>query len=224
MSIQELVEGLTAFHRGYFKENRQLFEQLSEGQHPEVLFISCADSRVDPSLITQSAPGALFVLRNAGNMIPTYGEAHYSEGAGIELAIQSLGIRTIIVCGHSQCGAMKALLNLDRHVETVPLVHAWLKRHGEATRRVVLDNYKTYNQDQLLRIAIEQNVLTQVEHLSTHPVVRSHLHAGTLNIYAWIYEIESGKVFTYDPDARQFVLLQQNPLPIAADLARTRSD
>lgn len=224
MSVNELVQGLDAFHSDYFNAHRELFEQLAEGQKPDVLFISCSDSRIDPCLITQSAPGTLFVIRNPGNLVPVYSELHHAEAAGIEYAISGLGIRDIIICGHSRCGAMQALLDVDRFAKDMPSVHSWLKQHAEATRRLVVENYRTYNQNQLLKIAIEQNVLTQVKHLATYPIVGSGLHAGTLNIYAWIYEIESGKVFTYDPSAGQFVLLKHQPIPISDPLTKARSD
>ncbi len=214
MSVIGLIQGLNAFHDNYFNHHRELFEQLSTGQSPEVLFITCSDSRIDPCLITQAQPGELFVMRNVGNIIPAYGAADSAEGAGIEYAVQAVGIKDIIICGHSHCGAMKGLLQISALSEQMPLVYDWLKRHGEATRRLVLDNYVGLEANNLLKIAIEQNVLTQIKNLETYPAIRSKLHSGQLNLHAWIYEIESGTVFAYNAELRQFILLEKRSFPL----------
>ncbi len=224
MSVTGLLRGLNDFQQHYFSENRELFEHLSQGQSPEVLFITCSDSRIDPCLITQAQPGELFVMRNVGNIIPSYGASHYGEGAGIEYAIHALGIKDIIICGHSHCGAMRGLLQIGNLANEMPMVYDWLRRHAEGTRRLVLDNYKGYDDERLLEIAIEQNILTQIENLETYPVIRSKLHAGTLNLHAWVYEIETGTVFAYDAQAGKFTLLKQHPLVVHDPLARSRSD
>lgn len=221
MSVTGLIQGLNAFHSDYFTTNRELFERLSNGQAPEVLFITCSDSRIDPCLITQSQPGELFVMRNVGNIIPSYGAASSAEAAGVEYAVAGVGVRDIIVCGHSHCGAMKGLLQIGTLSEQMPLVYDWLKRHGEATRRLVLDNYANVEPDRLLKIAIEQNVLTQIENLETYPVIRSKLHSRQLNLHAWMYEIETGKVFAYDAGLGQFTLLRQRSFPVPDPLITT---
>lgn len=214
MSVTGLIQGLNTFHNNYFNTHRELFQRLSNGQSPEVLFITCSDSRIDPCLITQAQPGELFVMRNVGNIIPAYGGAYSAEGAGVEYAVQGVGIRDIIVCGHSHCGAMKGLLQIGNLAEQMPLVYDWLKRHGEATRRIVLDNYQGYDSERLLKIAIEQNVLTQIGNLETYPVIRSKLHSGQLSLHAWIYEIEAGIVFAYNAATRQFIPLEKRSFPV----------
>ncbi len=224
MSVTGLIQGLNAFHSDYFTTNRELFERLSNGQTPEVLFITCSDSRIDPCLITQSQPGELFVMRNVGNIIPSYGAASSAEAAGVEYAVAGVGVRDIIVCGHSHCGAMKGLLQVGNLSEQMPLVYDWLKRHGEATRRLVLDNYANVEPERLLKIAIEQNVLTQIENLETYPVIRSKLHSRQLNLHAWMYEIETGQVFAYDAGLRQFTLLRQRSFPVPDPLITTISE
>lgn len=221
MSVTGLIQGLNAFHNNYFNDHRELFEQLSVGQSPEVLFITCSDSRIDPCLITQAQPGDLFVMRNVGNIIPAYGTADSAEGAGIEYAVQGVGIKDIIICGHSHCGAMKGLLQIGTLSEQMPLVYNWLKRHGEATRRLVLDNYVGLEADKLLKIAIEQNVLTQIKNLETYPAIRSKLHSGQLNLHAWIYEIESGTIFAYNAELRLFILLEKRSFPVPDPLITT---
>lgn len=216
MSMTGIINGLNEFHNHHFKTYRELFQQLSHGQSPEVLFITCSDSRIDPFLITQAQPGDLFVVRNVGNIIPTYGSTNNAEGAAIEYAVHALGIKDIIVCGHSHCGAMKGLLQIGNLAEEMPLVYDWLKQHAEATRRLIVDNYndREYHPDELLKIAVKQNVLTQVENLKTYPVIRSKLHAGTLNLHAWTYELESGVIFAYNASVGLFIPLEQRSFPV----------
>ncbi len=202
--MKKLVGGLRSFKTNYFSAHQELFEQLSHGQKPRVLFITCSDSRIDPNLLTQTGPGELFVIRNAGNMIPPYGAANGGEGAALEYAIQALGIEQIIVCGHSHCGAMKGLLQLGSLEEDMPLVYEWL-RHAEATRRLVKENYQGYSKDELLEITIAENVVTQIENLHTYPVVHSRLYQQKLHIYGWVYLIETGEVLAYDPITHSYM-------------------
>ncbi|GAB1538312.1 hypothetical protein NUACC21_09700 [Scytonema sp. NUACC21] len=158
-----------------------------------MLFITCSDSRIDPNLLTQTQPGELFIIRNVGNVIPPYGTINSGEGAAIEYAVHALGVKDIIICGHSQCGAMKGLLQLGSLADEMPLVYEWLKHHAESTRLLVQENYKEYSGENLLKIAIEENILTQIQNLETYPVIRSKLHGGQLYLHAWVYEIETGK-------------------------------
>jgi carbonic anhydrase len=214
MSISGIIQGLNEFHDNYFNEHREMFERLSHAQTPEVLFITCSDSRIDPCLITQAQPGELFVMRNVGNIIPPYGAASYAEGAGVEYAVHALGVKDIIVCGHSHCGAIKGLLQLGNLSAEMPLVYDWLRHYGEATRRLVADNYSKSSPETMLKIAIEQNILTQIENLETYPVIRSRMHAGKLNLHAWMYEIETGAVFAYRAEIGQFTQLEQRSFPV----------
>ena len=194
--MRKLIRGLREFQSNYFTSHRELFEKLSEEQHPRALFITCSDSRIDPNLLTQTEPGELFIIRNAGNIIPPYRAANGGEGAAIEYALVALGIKQIIVCGHSNCGAMKGLLQIGKLAEEMPLVYDWLK-HAEATRRLIKENYQNYEGKELLDATIEENVFTQIENLRTYPVIHSKLHKGELSIYGWVYKIETGGVFVY---------------------------
>jgi carbonic anhydrase len=202
--MKKLLEGLAQFQRGYFDEHRQLFEELAHGQKPRILFITCSDSRIDPNLMTQAEVGELFVIRNAGNMIPPYGATNGGEGASIEYAIQALGIEQVIVCGHSHCGAMKGLLKLQSLAEEMPLVYDWLKQ-AEATRRLVKDNYKELRGEELIEITVAENVLNQLCNLQTYPIVRSRLHQGNISLHGWIFRIETGEILSYDPVLHDFV-------------------
>ncbi|KOP24648.1 carbonic anhydrase [Hapalosiphon sp. MRB220] len=213
--MKKLIKGLREFKSSYFSTHQELFEQLSHGQKPRVLFITCSDSRVDPNLITQAQLGELFVIRNAGNIIPPFGATNGGEGATIEYAVQALDIQQIIICGHSHCGAMKGLMKLNSLQEEMPLVHDWLK-YAQATRRLVLDHYSHYQGEELLEIIIAENVLTQIENLRTYPVIHSKLYQGQLKIYGWIYQIETGEVLAYDPHKHAYVLPQSQLLEVEA--------
>jgi carbonic anhydrase len=201
--MKKLIEGLQDFRETYVSANPELFEELSQGQNPRVLFITCSDSRISPSMLTNTDLGDLFVIRNAGNIVPPFGAANGGEGAAIEYAIHALGIEQIVVCGHSHCGAMKGLLQIGKLEEQMPLVYDWL-RLADATRRLVEENYSQYKGEELLEITIAENVLTQIENLKTYPVVRSRMYQGKLNIYAWVYYIETGEVMAYDSETRTY--------------------
>lgn len=202
--MKKLIKGLREFQTSYFSTHRELFEELSHGQKPRVLFIACSDSRVDPNLITQAQVGELFVIRNAGNIIPAFGATNGGEGAAVEYAIHALDIRHVIVCGHSHCGAMKGLLQLGKLEEEMPLVYDWL-RHAEATRRLVRENYSEREGEELLDLTIAENVLTQIENLKTYPVIHSKLYRNELSLHAWVYHIETGDVWAYDPNLHAYV-------------------
>jgi len=203
-AMKRLIQGLHEFQTNYFSTHRELFELLSQGQHPRILFITCSDSRIDPNLITQTEPGEMFIIRNAGNIIPPYGATNGGEGAAVEYAVHALGIEEIIVCGHSHCGAMKGLLQLGKLEEEMPAVYEWLK-HAEATRRTIKEHYQNYEGEALLNAATEENVLTQLENLRTYPVIHSRLKKGEIQIHGWVYEIETGEVVEYNPALGQFV-------------------
>jgi carbonic anhydrase len=202
--MKRLIQGLHEFQTKYFSTHRELFELLSQGQHPRILFITCSDSRIDPNLITQTEPGEMFIIRNAGNIIPPYGATNGGEGAAVEYAVHALGIQEIIVCGHSHCGAMKGLLQIDKLAEDMPLVYEWLK-HAEATRRIIKEHYQEYEGEERMNATIEENVLTQLENLRSYPVIQSRLKSGQLHLHGWVYEIESGEIFAYDPIKADYV-------------------
>ncbi|MBW4515447.1 MAG: carbonic anhydrase [Timaviella obliquedivisa GSE-PSE-MK23-08B] len=205
--MKKLISGLRDFKNSYVSTHLELLDQLSQGQNPTVLFITCSDSRIAPSLMTNTDLGDLFVIRNAGNIIPPFGAANGGEGATIEYAIHVLGIEQIVVCGHSHCGAMSGLLQIGKLEEQMPLVYDWL-RHADATRRLVADNYAGHEGEELLEITIAENVLTQIENLKTYPVVRSKMYQGKLHIYGWVYYIETGEVLAYDPETHTYVTPQ----------------
>ena len=206
--MRKLVEGIHQFQNGIFSSKRRLFEGLVDGQHPLALFITCSDSRIDPNLLTQTEPGELFILRNAGNIVPPYGAVEGGEAATIEYAVSVLGVKDIVICGHSHCGAMGGLLD-QRQLAKLPAVRSWLC-HAESTHRIIEENY-AHITDAATRLTatVEENVLVQLENLRTHPTVSAALGRKALNLHGWVYKFETGDVFGYHPEQRQFVPLQQ---------------
>jgi carbonic anhydrase len=200
--MNKLIEGVQRFRRDVFEPRREFFVNLANGQQPIALFITCADSRIDPCLITQTEPGDIFVLRNAGNFVPPI---LCGEAASVEYAVAELRVRHIVVCGHSHCGAVKALLAPDA-VSGLSAVSAWLQ-HGEATRRVVENKYPHLEGAERLRAAVEENVLVQLGHLRTYPTVAAALAKNELTLHGWVYRIETGEISAFDQSQGRFVPL-----------------
>ncbi len=205
--MKKLIEGFRKFQREVFKTKRALFSSLARGQQPRALFITCSDSRIDPCLVTQTEPGELFILRNAGNLVPSYGATIGSTIATIEYAVGVLDVKNIIVCGHTDCGVVKAILEPEQ-VGDLPAVKAWLLQ-AEATRRVVRENYSHLTGDALYVATTQENVRIQLEHLQTHPVVAAKLRSKKLDLHGWVYSIETGDVWTYDFGSDTFRSLLQ---------------
>src|SRR5262249_24176729 len=199
----KLVRGIHQFQTTAFSAHRELCESLSQGQRPGTLLITCSDSRIAPNLLMQTQPGDLFVLRNAGKLIPPYGAANGGEGATIEYAITALDVKHALVMGHSHCGAMKGVLHRESLTD-MPLVSDWL-RHAEATRRVVSERYHDLEGADMLNAAVKENVLVQLDNLRTYPKVAALMAKGALSLHGWIYEIESGQILAYDPQVSHFV-------------------
>ena len=155
--MEKLIQGIHQFQQTYFRAHEDLFARLARGQNPETLFITCSDSRLDPNLITQTKPGDLFVIRNAGNLVPCHRSAPDSgEAATIEYAVAALKIRDIVVCGHTGCGAMHALMNPEATAD-LPRVQRWLEQAG-ATREIVRRQYRCDTPEALAKVAAEENV------------------------------------------------------------------
>lgn len=204
--MQNLLRGVSVFQKDHFGPNRELFERLAEGQSPRALFVTCSDSRVDPNLITQASPGELFVLRNAGNIVPPYGTSG-GEDATVEYAMRGLGIERVVVCGHSGCGAMGALLKQER-LDGLPAVKSWIGHAGSARRAV--DDGEGGGKDPL-ELVVEANVLVQMENLLTHPSVAERYEAGEVRLYGWVYKIGTGEVLGWDEGRELFLPLSESP-------------
>jgi carbonic anhydrase len=219
--MQKLIQGIHQFQSEDFAPLQGLFQTLAQGQNPETLFITCSDSRIDPNMLTRSKPGDLFIIRNAGNIIPPHGAASGGEAATVEFAVAALGVKDIIICGHSHCGAMKGLLE-PHQLTSLPAVASWLT-HAETTRRIIRDNYSELQGDRLLMATVEENVLVQLENLRTLPSVASRLVRGDLNLHGWVYKIETGEVFAYDFATGQFVEVAEYAYPSSEAAARKRA-
>lgn len=204
--MERLLRGLSKFQKEVFPKQQHLFKQLASSQKPRALFVTCADSRVVPPLITQSDPGDLFICRNAGNMVPPYGEMNGGVSATIEYAVMALGVRHIVICGHSDCGAMRGVMNPEA-VRRMPTVAAWL-RHGDLARQVVEEKYNVTDENVRLDLLIKENIIAQIDHLKTHPSVAARLATDRIELHGWHYYIESGRVEAYDAERGRFVELQ----------------
>jgi carbonic anhydrase len=208
-AAERLFDGVRTFRNEVFPEQREHFEKLAAGQSPGTLFITCADSRVVPEMLTQTDPGELFVCRNIGNIVPSYGEMLGGVSAVIEYAVAALKVRNIVICGHSDCGAMKGLMNVDDPaLARMPTVKSWL-RNAEAARTVVEATHGNLSGDAKVQALVEQNVVTQLQHLETHPAVAAALATDEITLHGWVYGIKDGEVRTYDPDAKAFKSLDE---------------
>ncbi len=200
--MEKLLQGLLKFQEEVFTKKKELFASLSRQQKPRAVFVTCSDSRIDPTLLTQTEPGDLFIIRNAGNLIPTYGAAIGGSTASLEYGISVLQVKDIIVCGHTDCGAMEALLHQEK-LQELPAVKAWLQ-HAETTVRIMNDLYAHLQGEELFAATIRENVLVQLDHLKTHPAVATGLRRGNLRLHGWVYSIETGEVWVYDSKKKAF--------------------
>jgi len=205
--VPRFVAGVVRFQDEVLPGKRALFEKLSQGQSPEALFITCSDSRIDTSLITQTEPGELFVIRNAGNIVPAHSTETGGMVASIEFAVSALEVPHIVVCGHTGCGAMKGAMDLAGLAE-LPNVREWLG-YAKAAVDVVNELGQGRSDDERMRMLLEQNVLLQLQHLKTHPSVAAKLANGTVQLHGWIYDIKTGGVDAFDEVREQFVPLGQ---------------
>lgn len=205
--MNKLIKGIQQFQSEVFAQQEAMFRELSKGQAPPALVITCSDSRICPNLLTQSQPGELFVLRTAGNIVPAYGAVQGGEAATVEYAVAALKVQDVIICGHSHCGAMKALLN-PGSLDQFPSVKSYL-HHAEATRRIVEEQFGDEACEELrLKHMIEQNVLVQMHNLRTHPAVAAALKSGQLRLHGWVYTIETGEITAFSEEESQFVTLR----------------
>jgi len=210
--LEQLKDGVRKFRAEVYPLRAEMFAQAaSEPQRPQTLFITCADSRIDPNEITSSGTGDVFVTRNIGNMVPAYGEMLGGVSAVIEFAVSSLGVKHIVICGHSDCGAMKALLQPES-VEKMPTVKSWLKNAHTAlsvAEKLYERDLEEGSDRTLLEELTEQNVLLQLQHLKTHPSVAGAMAGEELSISGWIYEIGSGVVKVAEDGERSFTPIEQ---------------
>lgn len=201
--LEDIIRGVLSFQKHGFEKRKNLFKELATGQNPKALFITCSDSRIDPNLLTDSEPGELFICRNAGNIVPPHTSATGGTTASIEYAVSVLGVADIIICGHSDCGAMKGVINSES-LNKVPHVKEWLGHCANAKEQV-----KSKHEGCLTEYHIEEltqaNVLSQLQHLRSHPCVAEKLANGEVHLHAWVYGIKNGQVNVYCEKSGSFI-------------------
>ncbi len=209
MNMSKTINGAASFKEEGFLKYEKLFNKLGDKQSPETMFITCADSRVIPGLITNTKPGDLFVCRTIGNVVPMADHSHApTVGAAVEYAVSFLGVKDIIICGHSNCGAMNAFLN-PYSLDKLPNVKKWLE-HAKPAVDVVNQNYNKLDDGKKIIKLTELNVIKQLENLNTYPCVADGISKGKLNLHGWVYDIKSGTFTAYDKDSQEFRPLQKN--------------
>ena len=205
--MKKLIEGVVHFQNEVFPRHRELYHELAHGQSPRWLLITCSDSRVVPSLLAQVGPGELFICRNAGNIVPAHGGHAGGVSATIEYAVQVLQVKHVIVCGHSDCGAMKAVLRPET-VAHLPAVAHWVG-YAERARAVVLESRSDESEEDLLEAVTDENVLTQLDNLRTLPCVAAKLRADRLGIHGWVYDIRTGRFRVWDAARRSWQPMEE---------------
>ena len=200
-----LFEGVKNFNSTDFEQYRTLFQYLRRHQSPHTLFIGCSDSRIVPNLITQTLPGELFVVRNIANIVPIHRETEefLATTSAIEYAVQVLNVKNIIVCGHSNCGGCHALFQNDSELDKIPHTKKWLELAKDVKLQIESENIsdsleKEWKAEQL-------NIVEQLNHLMTYPYIKEKYDGGSLNIYGWYYIIQTGDVFNYDKEKKEFI-------------------
>lgn len=214
--MKDLLEGYSKFRREAFPQLAEQFRQLGGTQSPEVLFITCSDSRIVPSLILQAEPGDLFICRNVGNVVPPVGELIGATASTIEYAVEVLKVKHVVLCGHSDCGAIKAVLD-KRDLSSLPITAQWLRYIETAwqykDQDIPTDDFKGRH-----TALTRANIIAQLANLKTHPEVAGGLEQGTLQVHGWYYDIVTGSIEEYDADAKEFIALED--LPAAATFPR----
>jgi carbonic anhydrase len=206
--MEKLLAGMVRFQNQIFPRNKHLYEQLAREQQPETLFICCSDSRVVPHELTQTLPGELFICRNAGNIVPAHGDVLGGVSATVEYAVQVLKVKHIIVCGHSDCGAMRAVMHPEK-VRSYRAVARWI-RHAERVSAIAHELHSHLDDDEMLDRLIEENVIAQLDNLVTHPPVAAKMRSGCLQIHGMVFDIASGEFRILDRGAQTF-----SPLDVA---------
>lgn len=207
--MDKLKAALLRFQNEIYPRDQHLYRKLAAGQRPETLFIGCSDSRVLPNDFLQAGAGEIFICRNAGNIVPPHGDVLGGVSATVEYAVQVLGVKQIIVCGHSDCGAMRAIMHPEK-LEQYRAVAAWL-RHTEKVTAVVKELYSGRSDEEFLSRLIEENVVAQLDNLMTHPWVAAKVRAGAITLHGFVFNIADGKIHLLDRDTLKFHVVGEGP-------------
>jgi len=214
--MPHFAAGVIRFQNEVFPAKKDLFEKLSKAQSPEPLFITCPDSRIEPAMITQTDPGELFICRNAGNIVPPHTTYTGGMTASIEFAVAALQVPHIVICGHTECGAMKGAMNPES-LESLPHVKEWLS-YSKAAVDVVKGIAPDASSEEQMHQLLEQNVILQLNHLKTHPSVATRLAKGDLVLHGWVYDIKTGGVNAYDEASNTFIPVDERYAEAVAKL------
>lgn len=209
--MPRFARGVLKFQNEVFPDKKALFERLSQGQSPEALFITCSDSRIETGMMTQTDPGELFICRNAGNIVPPHTNQTGGMTASIEFASAVLKVPHIVVCGHTECGAMKGAMDLHKDansLDALPHVREWLGFSRAAVDIVDAMGGGKSDADKM-KMLLEQNVVLQLQHLRTHPTVALRMAQGDLELHGWVYDIATGAVDAFDEDKKRFVSIEE---------------
>lgn len=205
--MNPFVAGYKKFRREVYAGSEAKYQAMANSQKPHTLFITCADSRIMPTDLTQTAPGDLFQCRVVGNLIPAHGNAAGGVTSAIEYSVMVLGVKHIIVCGHSDCGAMRAFSHPEKLTQ-LKAVQSWIE-HADSAIQVTRDHFGHLKGDEFLTALAKENVISQIRHLKTHPCVATRLRNQKLQIHGWYYDIGKGTIMQYDSESRHFVPLDQ---------------
>ena len=206
--MQSLFDGVKDFNTNDFLEHQELFEKIGRNQEPHTLFIGCSDSRVVPNLITKTLPGELFVIRNIANLVPIYRESEefLATTSAIEYALNVLNVRTILICGHSNCGGCSSLFMDKETAARIPHTTKWLELAKNV--RLKMDNLGIVNASVREWMTEQLNIVEQMNHLLSYPYIAEKFEAGELDILGWYYIIETGEVFNYDKFQKKFLKIE----------------
>jgi carbonic anhydrase len=209
--MNRLYKGIHKFQESYFKKEEEFFQRLSQEQKPDVLFITCADSRVDPNLVTQSNPGEIFIVRNMGNIVPPHDaiKDKNSVAAALEFAVLNLKVTDIIICGHSNCGAMQMLNEDAQLLRRMPHVNEWLELSA-SVRDLILKYYGNTSNEIRQRVTEEENILFQLHNIQTYPFVKQALDEKTLYLHGWYYNIGTGSIYSYNTVEDVFEIISEH--------------
>jgi carbonic anhydrase len=205
--MPHFAQGVVKFRRDIYPGKAELFEQLATGQSPEALFITCSDSRIETAMLTQTDPGELFICRNAGNIVPPHSNETGAMTASIEFAIGALKIPHIVICGHTECGAMKGAMNREG-LTKLPHVREWLG-YSQGAVDIVEALGADLDDAGKMKMLLEQNVMLQLQHLKTHPTVAVAMAKGEVTLHGWVYDIKTGEVSTYDEDTGAWISVEE---------------
>tara|TARA_B100000678_G_scaffold53809_2_gene43055 strand:+ start:12780 stop:13448 length:669 start_codon:yes stop_codon:yes gene_type:complete len=219
--VTGFLKGVIKFQNEVYPSKQELFERLAKGQSPEAVFIACSDARVETAMITQTDPGELFILRNAGNIVPPHTSQTGAMTATLEFAMRVLDVPHIVVCGHTECGAMKGIMNPDS-VKHLPHVKEWLG-YSQGAMDVVSEIAGDKSDDDQMRLLLEENVKLQLQHLRTHPSVMRKMAQGSLTLHGWVYDIQTGRVTAWDETDGRFEPVDERYAELAAQLAAENS-